>query len=234
MSFIVSILVASLSSSRFSPFASDPNTDRGTYIRSWQVAPAELEAVLRKHPAVADVAVVGVLRDDGVSEVPRAYIVRDSEVVARGPTGVTAEEVYSFARERLASYKALDGGIVFVDSIPRTASGKIQKFKLKGTSGKWEVVFSQKRKSWLTVHIELFRTEEALASTQPATNGDSNGTGGFTDKRPRPKKSGRVGGLKRDEDKNLEPSRTLKRGRGDDYQTATKKKRRRESSGERH
>jgi hypothetical protein len=68
-------------------------------------------------------------RADGITEVPRAYVVRRTGPEA--PTALTAEMVYHFARTRLASYKALDGGIVFVDHIPRTASGKVQRFKLK-------------------------------------------------------------------------------------------------------
>jgi len=43
---------------------------------------------------------------------------------------ITAEEVYQFSRTRLASYKALDGGVCFVEEIPRTPSGKIQRAKL--------------------------------------------------------------------------------------------------------
>ena len=43
---------------------------------------------------------------------------------------ITADEVYAFARKQLASYKALDGGVVFVEEIPRTPSGKIQRYKL--------------------------------------------------------------------------------------------------------
>ncbi|KAF4188312.1 hypothetical protein CNMCM7927_001985 [Aspergillus lentulus] len=96
-------------------------------VRGWQVAPAELEAVLLKHPGIEDAAVTGVTSKDGSTELPRAFVVR-----AKGPAAnrLTAEEVYQFARRQLASYKALDGGIVFVEEIPRTASGKIQRFKL--------------------------------------------------------------------------------------------------------
>ena len=70
----------------------------------------------------------GILRADGITEVPRAYIVRKTGSDA---TILTAKMIYHFARTRLASYKALDGGVVFVDHIPRTASGKVQRFKLK-------------------------------------------------------------------------------------------------------
>ena len=98
-------------------------------VNGFQVAPAEIEAVLLAHPHIADAAVIGALREDNVSEVPRAYIVRKADVDGRCGT-LTAQEVYDFARGRLASYKALEGGVVFVDEIPKTATGKIQRFKL--------------------------------------------------------------------------------------------------------
>ena len=94
---------------------------------SWQVAPAEIEAVLMQHPLIADAAVAGVTLEDGVTEVPRAYIVRKSGELS-------GEEVYTFAKGQLATYKALEGGIFFVDSIPRTPLGKIQRYKLPDLS----------------------------------------------------------------------------------------------------
>ncbi|PKY03567.1 acetyl-CoA synthetase-like protein [Aspergillus campestris IBT 28561] len=108
-------------------------------VRGWQVAPAELEAVLLKHPGIEDAAVTGVTSKDGSTEVPRAFVVR-----TRGVTGarLTAEEVYLFSRRQLASYKALDGGIIFVEEIPRTASGKIQRFKLSQMNTYREIVSS--------------------------------------------------------------------------------------------
>ncbi len=63
------------------------------------------------------------------TEVPRAYIVRRDDPDRRCDREF-AEDVYQFARKTLASYKALEGGIVQVESIPRTASGKIQRFKI--------------------------------------------------------------------------------------------------------
>ncbi|KAB8073942.1 hypothetical protein BDV29DRAFT_131233 [Aspergillus leporis] len=108
-------------------------------VRGWQVAPAELEAVLLKHPGIVDAAVTGVTSKDGSTEVPRAFVVR-----AKHPAGmqVTAEEVYTFCRRQLASYKALEGGIIFVEEIPRTASGKIQRFKLTQMNTYREIVTS--------------------------------------------------------------------------------------------
>lgn len=103
------------------------------------MAPAELEAVLLKHHAIEDAAVSGVTQRDGTTEVPRAFIVRSKTPAA---SRLTAEEVYKFARSQLASYKALDGGVVFVEEIPRTASGKIQRFKLSQMNTYREMVAS--------------------------------------------------------------------------------------------
>lgn len=106
---------------------------------SWQVAPAEIEAVLLQHPGISDAAVTGMNLKDGTGEVPRAFIVRTRDsTVPR----VTADEVYKYARQRLASYKAIDGGILFVEEIPRTASGKIQRFKLSQMNSYREMVAS--------------------------------------------------------------------------------------------
>ncbi|KAJ5139949.1 hypothetical protein N7448_003357 [Penicillium atrosanguineum] len=108
-------------------------------VRGWQVAPAEIEAVLLQHPGISDAAVTGMNLKDGTGEVPRAFIVRTRDsTVPR----VTAEEVYRYARQRLASYKAIDGGILFVEEIPRTASGKIQRFKLSQMNSYREMVAS--------------------------------------------------------------------------------------------
>ncbi|KAJ5719382.1 hypothetical protein N7493_007837 [Penicillium malachiteum] len=108
-------------------------------VRGWQVAPAEVENVLLQHPGIVDAAVTGIDRKDGGGEVPRAFIVRSRDPTVKRPT---AEEVYKFTRERLASYKALDGGVIFVEEIPRTASGKIQRFKLSQMNSYREMVAS--------------------------------------------------------------------------------------------
>jgi acyl-CoA synthetase (AMP-forming)/AMP-acid ligase II len=89
-----------------------------------QVAPAELEAVLLSHEEVLDAAVIGVQTDDGTSEVPRAYVVAD-----RGR--VSGEQIGEFVRGKVAGYKWLRGGVVFLDVIPKSPSGKILRKELR-------------------------------------------------------------------------------------------------------
>jgi len=84
--------------------------------KGYQVAPAELEAVLVSHPAVADAAVVG-LPDEQAGEVPKAYLVLTDQDVA-------VEDILAFAAERMAPYKRIRRWEL-VAQIPKSASGKI-------------------------------------------------------------------------------------------------------------
>jgi acyl-CoA synthetase (AMP-forming)/AMP-acid ligase II len=83
--------------------------------KAYQVAPAELEAVLLSHPKVADAAVVG-SPDEEAGELPKAF------VVAKGEP--TAEEIVSFVAERVAPHKKIRR-VEFVEEIPKSPSGKI-------------------------------------------------------------------------------------------------------------
>lgn len=85
------------------------------------VYPAMVEAALDEHPAVRDVAVIGIPSDEW-GEAVHALVVRD------GP--VTEAELAGFAHERLAGYE-VPRSFEFVDEIPRTASGKILKRELR-------------------------------------------------------------------------------------------------------
>jgi long-chain acyl-CoA synthetase len=87
------------------------------------VYPVEVEDALSRHPAVGEVAVIG-LPDERWGEVVTAVIVR------RAQAEVTVEELVSFARGRLAGYK-LPRRVEFVDELPRTASGKVLKRQLR-------------------------------------------------------------------------------------------------------
>ncbi|RDW56562.1 hypothetical protein BP6252_14090 [Coleophoma cylindrospora] len=98
-------------------------------VSGWQVAPAELEAVLLSHPKIMDAAVLGVKTVD--NEMPRAFVVRMPTVGdADSEGGLGEAEVRTFMGERLAKYKSLHGGIVFLDAIPKNDMGKTQKTKL--------------------------------------------------------------------------------------------------------
>jgi 4-coumarate--CoA ligase len=87
-------------------------------VRGYPVAPAELEALLLTHPAVSDAAVIQVA-DAAAGELPRAY------VVLKQPGAATESDIYEWTKEKVAAYKRLDGGVVFVETIPKSASGKI-------------------------------------------------------------------------------------------------------------
>jgi acyl-CoA synthetase (AMP-forming)/AMP-acid ligase II len=80
-----------------------------------QVAPAELEAIVLGHPAVADAAVIP-SPDDEAGEVPKAFVVLKSPA--------TAEEIMAFVAERVAPFKKIRR-LDFIDAIPKSASGKI-------------------------------------------------------------------------------------------------------------
>ncbi len=89
----------------------------------FQVAPAELEGLLLTHPAVADAAVIG-RPDDARGEVPVAY------VVLKPGAEATAADLEAYVDGQVAHFKKL-GALVFIDEIPKSASGKILRRVLK-------------------------------------------------------------------------------------------------------
>jgi benzoate-CoA ligase family protein len=90
------------------------------------VSPVEIESVLIDHEAVQECAVVG--RDDGHGlSKPFAYVVLKSQV---NGTPELAAALQAFVRERLAEYKR-PRGVEFVSELPKTATGKLQRFKLR-------------------------------------------------------------------------------------------------------
>ena len=93
-------------------------------VKGFQVAPAELEAILRTYRCVSDAAVIGI-PDERSGEVPRAYIVLEP-----GCT-VTDKDLKDFIAASESEYKQLAGGVEFVDTIPTSASGKILRRELK-------------------------------------------------------------------------------------------------------
>jgi len=91
--------------------------------KGYQIAPAELEALLLTHPHIKDAAVIGVLDDDG-QEIPQAF------VVVTGQATLTGEDVVAFVAERAAPHKKIRR-VEFIDSIPKSASGKILRRELR-------------------------------------------------------------------------------------------------------
>ncbi|MDE0700437.1 MAG: 4-coumarate--CoA ligase family protein [Acidimicrobiaceae bacterium] len=91
--------------------------------KGFQVPPAEIEAVLITHPAIVDVAVIGI-EDVEAGEIPKAFV-----VCAPGAT-VTLEEVQALVGEHLVSYKQVRL-LEVIDAIPKSASGKILRRELR-------------------------------------------------------------------------------------------------------
>lgn len=109
-------------------------------VKGNQVAPAELEALLLEHPAVADAGVVGVTIKG--EELPRAYLVK------RADQKVEAKDIQEFMNSRVARHKRLAGGVVFLDAIPKNPSGKILR-KVLRDQAKAEVGDSEAKTSRL-------------------------------------------------------------------------------------
>ena len=88
------------------------------------ISSVEVEGALLRHPAVAEVAIVG-MPSEKWGETPHAF------VVLRSGASATEPELIAFVRDRLAHFKA-PRGVTFVDELPKTATGKIQKYVLRG------------------------------------------------------------------------------------------------------
>ena len=88
--------------------------------KGFQVAPAELEALLIGHPDIADAAVIG-SPDPSAGEVPKAFIVAGGQI--------SADEIMAFVAERVAPHKKVRK-VEFVSEIPKAASGKILRREL--------------------------------------------------------------------------------------------------------
>lgn len=95
-------------------------------VSGFQVAPLEVEHVLLTHPAVAEAAVIG-RRDDRTGEAPVAYVVPRAHPV-------NSDELAEFVSHRLASYKR-PREYHFVDELPRTTAGKLQRHRLRDPHG---------------------------------------------------------------------------------------------------
>src|SRR5438876_5236864 len=91
------------------------------------VSPVEVEGALISHPAVLEVAVVGDMDADELVK-PKAYVVLNQ---GYEPSEAIANELKDFVKSKLAPFK-YPRWIEFVTELPKTATGKIQRFKLRG------------------------------------------------------------------------------------------------------
>jgi 4-coumarate--CoA ligase len=92
--------------------------------KGYQVAPAELEALLLTHPEIADAAVVAAL-DEEVGEIPKAF------VVLKDGSELDAEAVMQFIASQVAPHKKVRA-VSFIDAVPKSSAGKILRKDLKG------------------------------------------------------------------------------------------------------
>lgn len=89
-----------------------------------QVAPAEIEGILREHPDVLDAVVVGIPHEK-CGEVPKAFVVRRPDAKSN------EHDIKEFVAKHVIKYKQLTGGIQFVEHIPKTTTGKILRREVK-------------------------------------------------------------------------------------------------------
>lgn len=121
-------------------------------VRAYQVAPAELEAVLCSSDLVADAGVIGVYDKSEATEWPRAYVVPQRVELVQNKDRQGLEELATslkaLVEKRTAKYKWLKGGLVFVEAIPKSPSGKILRRVIKdgGVQGGIEFALYEKRK----------------------------------------------------------------------------------------
>jgi benzoate-CoA ligase len=101
-------------------------TDDMMKVSGMYVSPAEVESALMAHPAVLEAAVVGQLDEQKLTK-PKAYVVLKP---GTAPSPALAEELQAQVKQRLAGYK-YPRWIEFLDELPKTATGKIQRFKLR-------------------------------------------------------------------------------------------------------
>lgn len=116
-------------------------------VKGFQVAPAELEDTLMNHQAIIDAGVsrtsflrpswrLGHWSDKDFTEYPRAYVVLHSDY---SPSAKMEKEICDWLATRVIHYKQLRGGVVFVEKVPKTASGKV-KFHFDSINGRyWDV-----------------------------------------------------------------------------------------------
>jgi len=93
--------------------------------KGFQVAPAELEALLIAHPHILDAAVIGIENKEQATEVPLAFVVKNPG------QNLTEQDVMDYVASKVAVHKKLRGGVRFIEVIPKSAAGKILRKDLR-------------------------------------------------------------------------------------------------------
>ncbi|WVR06523.1 hypothetical protein IAU60_003554 [Kwoniella sp. DSM 27419] len=102
--------------------------------KGFQVPPAELEALLLSHPDVLDVGVIGVYSNAEATEFPRAYVVPEGGLAAFSSDQAKKEysdKLIAWVQSKVANHKRLRGGVVLIDAVPKSPSGKILRKDLR-------------------------------------------------------------------------------------------------------
>jgi len=101
--------------------------------KGFQVPPADLEAVLLSNEDILDAAVIGVDSVSEATELPRAYIVpRNGELLKDSKAAAAfGKEIREWIKTKVANHKFLRGGVIIIDVIPKSASGKILRRTLR-------------------------------------------------------------------------------------------------------
>ncbi|KAI5477227.1 hypothetical protein MNV49_006600 [Pseudohyphozyma bogoriensis] len=115
-------------------------------VKGFQVSPAELEDGLCSSPLVQDAGVTSTYHDEHATEYPRAYVVPFDKEALKG--GAAAEKFAHACREHIeknyTAYKWLRGGIVIVEAVPKSPTGKLLRRLLKETKGHHISVYEEK------------------------------------------------------------------------------------------
>lgn len=88
----------------------------------------ELEEILLRHPAVNEVAVCGVWSNEAATDLVRAYVAPKG---GNMKTPETAASIAKFLASQVSGYKQLSGGVVFLDELPKSPTGKVLRRLLK-------------------------------------------------------------------------------------------------------
>ncbi|KAJ3664401.1 hypothetical protein Zmor_008576 [Zophobas morio] len=92
---------------------------------SWHVVPSSIEAVLLEHPGIKEAVVFGTPKSEEEGEVPTACVILKEKGCVR------EEEIEEFVEKRVSDYERLRGGVIFVDELQKTPSGKLMRKEIR-------------------------------------------------------------------------------------------------------